>query len=219
MSSAQDGHCDVNSTDRSGFKRAVLSHLHQKNDIVQKTVSLGGCEWCVLRLTKPPVHFYRYGHHDVRQALASMLPQQHGALLTWDGLEVCPLCLGTLQGIKEHKKLIFERISPYKPENASATPLEALRESAPSLDYSITMPGAIHIRHVAVMAMLDSEKKEALSVDTVKVVKSSLSNPKMFAPDVSGGSTYAFKRKPRFWLSETKNGELSCFKVASLVVH
>lgn len=170
MSSAQYGDCDVDSTYRSGFKRAVSSHLHQNNGIVQKIVSLGGCEWCALRLTKPPAHFYGFGQHDLRQALASMFPQQHGALRTWDGFEVCPLCLGALQRIDEHTKLLLEKISDYTPIDASATPLEALRESAPRFDYSIIVPGAILIRHAAVMSMLDGKEKVALPVDTVKVL-------------------------------------------------
>lgn len=43
--------------------------------------------------------------------------------------------------------------------------------------------------------------------------------PKLFAPYVSGGSTYAFERKSRLWLSKTRIGTLSLVKVASLVIH
>lgn len=124
-------------------------------DVVRrKILDLGGCRWCALRFTAPS--WERYAALDDTEESGNL----------------CPICLGVLQHVDAHIQEIFAKTAAYAPREHGddASCEEILAASAPSLNFSIAIPGQLAVRQAAAAAAVVESSQQHTVKDALRAI-------------------------------------------------
>ncbi|KAJ8600727.1 hypothetical protein CTAYLR_003951 [Chrysophaeum taylorii] len=91
----------------------------------------------------------------LRHALNSVIASATDAF--WDERGVCSLCLGALERIDDHVNNVLKAAASYAPRGATGASRQVLRECAPAVELSLTVPATLLIRHTAAVETFDGE--------------------------------------------------------------